>query len=325
MAQLFNDPRSGYDILIASDAISMGLNLNIRRIIFNSIFKNDGSDIVRLNHSSVKQIAGRAGRRNSPFPEGEVTTRDPRDLEYVTKCLATEIEPIEKAGLIFTASHVGMFEEAVKSYYSGHDDETSENERETPDLHWLLQEFSDMAVVKGDYFLCKQDDMNVIARWLKDVDLETSDKYMFCMAPISLQNPKARDVLVKYGQKLAAGEVPGLTRSTPMKRAKNFNDLALLCSIYSEVELFIWLQNKFPPVNLMEQQAALAKRDMATNLISLGLDEAERLKLDHCHIQRDARLRMVWTQAQEKIADDDIEVNDRDDDDEDGEGEGFYA
>ena len=110
-----------------------------------------------------------------------------------------------------------------------------------------------------------------------------------------------------------------------MKRAKNSNDLALLCSIYSEVELFIWLQNKFPPVNLMEQQAALAKRDMATNLISLGLDEAERLKLDHCHIQRDARLRMVWTQAQEKIADDDIEVNDRDDDDEDGEGEGFYA
>lgn len=38
-ARLFNDPTSGYDILVASDAIGMGLNLNIRRIIFHSLLK----------------------------------------------------------------------------------------------------------------------------------------------------------------------------------------------------------------------------------------------------------------------------------------------
>jgi len=69
-ARRFNDPDSGYDVLVASDAIGMGLNLNIRRIIFNSIYKNDGSGIVKLDHSAIKQIAGRAGRRNSPFPIG---------------------------------------------------------------------------------------------------------------------------------------------------------------------------------------------------------------------------------------------------------------
>jgi hypothetical protein len=69
-ARRFNDPNSGYDVLVASDAIGMGLNLNIRRIILNSIFKNDGFNIVRLDHSSMKQISGRAGRRNSPFPNG---------------------------------------------------------------------------------------------------------------------------------------------------------------------------------------------------------------------------------------------------------------
>jgi ATP-dependent RNA helicase SUPV3L1/SUV3 len=69
-ARRFNDPESGYDVLVASDAIGMGLNLNIRRIILNSIFKNDGFNIVRLDHSSMKQISGRAGRRNSPFPNG---------------------------------------------------------------------------------------------------------------------------------------------------------------------------------------------------------------------------------------------------------------
>jgi ATP-dependent RNA helicase SUPV3L1/SUV3 len=69
-ARRFNDPDSGYDILVASDAIGMGLNLNIKRVILNSIFKYDGTGIIRLGHSAMKQISGRAGRRNSPFPQG---------------------------------------------------------------------------------------------------------------------------------------------------------------------------------------------------------------------------------------------------------------
>ena len=38
-ARLFNEPDTGYDILVASDAIGMGLNLNIRRIIFHTAVK----------------------------------------------------------------------------------------------------------------------------------------------------------------------------------------------------------------------------------------------------------------------------------------------
>lgn len=34
-ARLFNDPTSGFDVLVATDAIGMGLNLNIGRIIFS--------------------------------------------------------------------------------------------------------------------------------------------------------------------------------------------------------------------------------------------------------------------------------------------------
>lgn len=149
-AQLFNDPDSEYNILVASDAISMGLNLNIRRIIFNSIYKNDGNGIVRLGHSAVKQIAGRAGRRNSPFPNGEVTCRDPRDLDYIQDCLNTEIDPITKAGLIPTASHVELFAEAFQQYHYG-GKVNARGEEVTPNLHTVLKEFSDMAVVKGEF------------------------------------------------------------------------------------------------------------------------------------------------------------------------------
>ena len=118
-ARRFNDPDSGYDILVASDAIGMGLNLNIRRIIFNSLYKYSGDSIVRLDHSAVKQISGRAGRRNSPFPEGEVTCRDPDDMAHLKRCMSTEIAPIRKAGLLPTAEHIELFNEALKTHDIG--------------------------------------------------------------------------------------------------------------------------------------------------------------------------------------------------------------
>lgn len=41
-AKLFNELDNGYTVLVASDAIGMGLNLNIRRVVFFSLDKFDG-------------------------------------------------------------------------------------------------------------------------------------------------------------------------------------------------------------------------------------------------------------------------------------------
>lgn len=55
--------RSGEaDILVATDAIGMGLNLPIRRVIFADTEKFDGQQRRALRPSEWKQIAGRAGR-----------------------------------------------------------------------------------------------------------------------------------------------------------------------------------------------------------------------------------------------------------------------
>ncbi|WP_408740326.1 helicase-related protein [Acetobacter sp. AN02] len=50
------------DILIATDAIGMGLNLSIRRVVFASLRKFDGRETRDLSLQEVKQIGGRAGR-----------------------------------------------------------------------------------------------------------------------------------------------------------------------------------------------------------------------------------------------------------------------
>ncbi|MGL5086508.1 MAG: helicase-related protein, partial [Clostridium sp.] len=50
-------------ILVTTDAIGMGVNLPIKRIIFLSTKKFDGEEIRELTSQEVKQIAGRAGRK----------------------------------------------------------------------------------------------------------------------------------------------------------------------------------------------------------------------------------------------------------------------
>ena len=49
-------------ILVATDAIGMGLNLPIRRVLFSTLNKFDGQADRPLSESEVHQIAGRAGR-----------------------------------------------------------------------------------------------------------------------------------------------------------------------------------------------------------------------------------------------------------------------
>ncbi|CUA72132.1 ATP-dependent RNA helicase SUV3L, mitochondrial [Rhizoctonia solani] len=61
-AQLFNDEESGYDVIVASDAVGMGLNLKIKRVVFMRTEKWNGKQDTPLSIPLIKQIAGRAGR-----------------------------------------------------------------------------------------------------------------------------------------------------------------------------------------------------------------------------------------------------------------------
>lgn len=64
--------RSGEaEILVATDAVGMGLNLPIRRVVFSTLRKFDGEARRELTTQEVKQIGGRAGRYGR-FEEGVV-------------------------------------------------------------------------------------------------------------------------------------------------------------------------------------------------------------------------------------------------------------
>ena len=50
------------DFLVATDAIGMGINMDLDHVYFSNLKKFDGKKLRKLNLSEIGQIAGRAGR-----------------------------------------------------------------------------------------------------------------------------------------------------------------------------------------------------------------------------------------------------------------------
>ncbi|KAF6139984.1 hypothetical protein GIB67_020375 [Kingdonia uniflora] len=71
-ATMFNDDSSEFDVLVASDAIGMGLNLNISRIIFSTMRKFNGFQTRELLIPEIKQIAGHADWLKREFDEVKI-------------------------------------------------------------------------------------------------------------------------------------------------------------------------------------------------------------------------------------------------------------
>ncbi|KAF3926594.1 hypothetical protein AA313_de0206177 [Arthrobotrys entomopaga] len=64
-AKYFNDPSNDYDVLVASDAVGLGLNLSIKRVVFSTMYKWNGHENIVIPVPLTRQIAGRAGRYRS--------------------------------------------------------------------------------------------------------------------------------------------------------------------------------------------------------------------------------------------------------------------
>jgi len=80
------------DIIVATDAIAMGMNLPIKRIVFSTITKHINSKAYDITKSEIKQISGRAGRYKK-FPTGHVTclTKVENGIESISGALSEKL------------------------------------------------------------------------------------------------------------------------------------------------------------------------------------------------------------------------------------------
>ncbi|XP_034536108.1 ATP-dependent RNA helicase SUPV3L1, mitochondrial [Notolabrus celidotus] len=238
-AKKFNDPDDPCKILVATDAIGMGLNLSIRRIIFNTLVKPNVNEkgekqMETISTSQALQIAGRAGRFSSKFTEGEVTTMHRDDLPILKEILSFSVEPIETAGLHPTAEQIEMF-----AYH-------------LPDasLSNLIDIFVSLSQVDGMYFVCNIDDFKFLADMIQHIPLNLRSRYVFCTAPINKKQPFVCTSFLKFARQFSRDEpltFDWICRhvSWPLAAPKNIKDLVHLEAVHDVLDLYLWLSYRF--------------------------------------------------------------------------------
>lgn len=82
-------------VLVTTDAIGMGVNLPIQRIVFMSIRKFDGEEVRELTSQEIKQVGGRAGRIGI-YDVGYVASVG-GNSHIIKDKLEKEDQPIERA------------------------------------------------------------------------------------------------------------------------------------------------------------------------------------------------------------------------------------
>ena len=82
------------DYLVATDAIGMGLNLNVDHVAFSALSKFDGRLMRNLTPAEIGQIAGRAGRHMNDGTFGVTANCAEPDLEVIERVEAHEFRPL---------------------------------------------------------------------------------------------------------------------------------------------------------------------------------------------------------------------------------------
>ncbi|CUH79139.1 Superfamily II RNA helicase [Tritonibacter multivorans] len=134
------------DYLVATDAIGMGLNLDIDHVAFSSTVKFDGRRMRPLAPNELAQIAGRAGRGMSHGTFG--VTGDARPLEegVATAIMEHRFTPLKKLNWRSADLRFGTIDALIDSLEVGPTDPVLMKAREADDLMALKSLAQDSAM-----------------------------------------------------------------------------------------------------------------------------------------------------------------------------------
>ncbi|CAI9762181.1 unnamed protein product [Fraxinus pennsylvanica] len=260
-ATMFNDENSELDVLVASDAIGMGLNLNISRIIFSTLKKFDGVEMRDLSVSEIKQIAGRAGRYRSKFPVGEVTCLDAEDLPLLNSSLSSPSPIIEQAGLFPSFDLLFMYSRLHPTF----------------GMLQILEHFLENAKLSANYFIAECEEMLKVAAVIDELPLNLNDKYLFCISPVDMDDDISSQGLTQFAQSYSRNSIVRLREIfTPgtLKVPKTQTALKELESVHKVLDLYVWLsfhmEDSFPDRELASSQKAICSMLIEEFLERLG-------------------------------------------------------
>jgi ATP-dependent RNA helicase SUPV3L1/SUV3 len=136
------------DFLVATDAIGMGLNLDINHVAFSSLTKFDGRRMRHLAPNELAQIAGRAGRGMSDGTFGVTGEAEPLDDEVAEAIMEHRFTPIRKLQWRNHALQFGQIDALIASLEDTPRDDLLVRARDADDL-MALKSLAQVAEVRA--------------------------------------------------------------------------------------------------------------------------------------------------------------------------------
>ena len=200
------------EVIVCTDAIGMGVNLPIKRIVFLETRKYDGVSMRKLRVSEIKQIAGRAGRKGI-YDKGYVATT--KDIDLIRDALKAKPKKIEKC-------YVGIPESLINIDI---------------DIIDALKTWSSMSL-KGFYEKTDITRIIYLLNRLKKLDIDVSNEDIIKMATIPFEenNKTVFALWEEYCMMYSAGAV-NLMKPTLKKNASAKKELDELESYYKSLDL----------------------------------------------------------------------------------------
>lgn len=219
-------------VVVATDAVGMGLNTPARRVIFTTAIKFDGDAECEIPAALAKQIAGRAGRFGE-HEAGLVAGIDAVTHRTIAALLRQRPEALPGSGFFVSPN---------LDYLQQISDATGENK-----LYNLLQLFVKHINVHDEFFLPSHlQDQLAYARWLDNLELSLADRFTLSLCPISKKVIMLEQALRAWAQARARNQSVRLPPPHLLPRSSDYDELQFYedsCKLYAA---YAWLGYRLP-------------------------------------------------------------------------------
>lgn len=250
------------DIIVSTDAIAMGMNLPIKRIVFSTLTKFFNSQEYIISDSEIKQIAGRAGRFQR-FPTGYVTCLNKVEdgLQTIQDALNATLDQNEKC---MVGPDLDIFNQVNTALTS--------NGLPGLKLSEFLRLFNTMTFI-SPFHCVELNEMIELAEMVEDADpkgkLSYAEIFGFACAPVN-------QGLVEHVQYFVwilshyVADMPIRNEDIDFKS----NDIDYLETKIKCVELFQWLSRHFNRKNFdYDDTQLLENKNMAIEKLNTLLSD----------------------------------------------------
>jgi len=249
-------------ILIATDAIAMGLNLPIKTLLFSKDNKFDGLRRRELLPTEVTQISGRAGRYGLE-EVGYIGALESKTLETISSKFYQPLPTLELPfSVMASLEHVMLIGEIL----------------ETEQLCVILNFFADNMEFEGPFIAANLDSMLEISAIVDEYNLDLKTRFHLACAPASISSTYIESVFHRYIRQIEAGTTVEYIPPRDLPKFAQTNEMMLNAEDrVREISLYLWLSFKFGEL-FPNVEEALKARIRLNSFIEASLKQGNFVK-----------------------------------------------